>query len=147
ATLTPTASPTAGPTPAATPADGFGFLGAGFVRGSFSADGVSDDVLDTLGEEGVVRQAVCALDPCPGGLESVIVGEEVVLLPSGRMLLPRSGSVSSALAQVPNGGHRQPGDPDEPWLLRHRREEESTGEEGGRGVEWKQEQMPRRKRR
>ena len=35
------------------------FLGSGFVSGSFSADGVSDDVFGALGEaEGAVRQ-VC----------------------------------------------------------------------------------------
>lgn len=52
---------TVAPTPMATPAgEQVGFLGPGYVSGLFSADGVSDGVLSSLGEEGVTRQ-VCTL--------------------------------------------------------------------------------------
>lgn len=41
-----------------------GFLGPGFVSGSFSADGISDDIFASLGnEEGVVVQ-VCTKLSC-----------------------------------------------------------------------------------
>lgn len=44
------------PPPAATVTDEeLGFLGPAFMSGSFSADGVSDNVLASLGEEGVCR--------------------------------------------------------------------------------------------
>lgn len=46
--------PTVAPTTLAGEAPGF--LGSGFVYGSFSADGISDDLLASLGEEGVCRQ-------------------------------------------------------------------------------------------
>lgn len=61
------AAPTVAPTLRATAAEEeFGFLGPGFVSGSFSADGVSDDVLSSLGEEGVVRQVcVCVCMSLP----------------------------------------------------------------------------------
>lgn len=55
-------------------------LGTGFLSGSFSADGVSDDVLAWLGEEGVCRQ-VCI---------------SVVVL----VWLARGGGVGSAGLQV-----------------------------------------------
>eukprot|EP00903_Cladosiphon_okamuranus_P017296 g15937.t2 len=96
ASAAPTASPSAGlassTAPTLTPTvggtegeDAFGFLGPGFMTGSFSADGVSDDVLASLGEDGVVRQVVCELDPCPGGPESVLVGDEAAAVQSSRV--------------------------------------------------------------
>eukprot|EP00903_Cladosiphon_okamuranus_P018214 g16753.t1 len=52
-----------------------GSLGVGMVKGTFSATGVSISLFDTIGEEGVVQVAVCALTTCPAGFTSVVVGE------------------------------------------------------------------------
>jgi len=48
------------PTLTSAPTPAFGFLGAGFLSGSFSADSVPDDVLASLGEDGVVKQVWCS---------------------------------------------------------------------------------------
>ncbi|CBJ33484.1 hypothetical protein Esi_0495_0005 [Ectocarpus siliculosus] len=60
----------------------------GFVVGSFSAEGVSDTLLDSLGVAGVVRQVVCGLGSCPHGEDSVDVEAEVTAIqgPASRML-------------------------------------------------------------
>ncbi|CAM9816351.1 unnamed protein product [Ectocarpus sp. 6 AP-2014] len=60
----------------------------GFVVGSFSAEGVSDTLLDSLGVAGVVRQVVCGLGSCPHGEDSVNVEAEVTAIqgPASRML-------------------------------------------------------------
>ena len=64
ANVVPSAAPTAVPTAATTVAEmELDFLGAGLISGSFSAHGVSDDVLAWLGEEGVARQVRASL-PC-----------------------------------------------------------------------------------
>lgn len=55
----PNAAPTVAPTAVAAPPvdDELGFLGPGFVTGSFSATGVSDDIFAALGrDKGVARQ-------------------------------------------------------------------------------------------
>ncbi|CAM9238964.1 unnamed protein product, partial [Ectocarpus sp. 8 AP-2014] len=60
----------------------------GFVVGSFSAEGVSDTLLDSLGVAGVVRQVVCDLGSCPHGEDAVDVEAEVTAIqgPASRML-------------------------------------------------------------
>eukprot|EP00904_Undaria_pinnatifida_P005790 jgi/Undpi1/2340/HiC_scaffold_13.g05723.m1 len=59
----------------ASAATGFFELGAGFVTGFFSATGMSVEFIESRGgEEDAIQQVICALDACPGGLESVLVG-------------------------------------------------------------------------
>ncbi|CAM9474988.1 unnamed protein product [Ectocarpus fasciculatus] len=52
-----------------------GGLGSGVVKGTLSATGVPMSLVDEVGEEVAVQEAVCALTLCPGGSSSVIVGE------------------------------------------------------------------------
>eukprot|EP00752_Nemacystus_decipiens_P008543 g7630.t1 len=86
-TSAPTASPTAGVTaapsaalsaaptvvPTAMPTVAAGPLGPASVKGTISASGVPDELVAEKGEERLVQEAVCALNPCPEGPDSVTV--------------------------------------------------------------------------
>ena len=52
-TTFPSPAPSASPTLAG---EELGFLGSGYISGSFSADGIPDEVLASLGQDGAVRQ-------------------------------------------------------------------------------------------
>eukprot|EP00903_Cladosiphon_okamuranus_P012187 g11430.t1 len=127
-TLAPTAAPTAVPTPAPTsapipapttvaptaaltavptvePTSAAGELGPGSVKGSISASGIPAELVAEKGEERLVQEAVCALNPCPDGPDSVTVtlggGDSARMLLSALQRRRRLADIVDAVFEVP----------------------------------------------
>lgn len=106
-------------------------------------------------------KVVCELDPCPGGLESVLVGDEAAAQLAGRMLLlrdyPQSESISSQRGrnthQTARQGERPPKraarDGDGGASLRGRGRARRSGDEeaGAGGMLWQGQGAGRPRRR